>query len=68
MQAESKQKTKISIKTKLTLTIISVIAVIMVIFTILILRSYKKMFTEAVSDVGRSQDEKTATVYDSADG
>ena len=68
MQAESKQKTKISIKTKLTLTIISVIAFIMVIFTILILRSYKKMFTEAVSDVGRSQAEQTATVYDSADG
>ena len=68
MQAESKQKTRISIKTKLTLTIISVIAVIMVIFTILILQSYKKMFTEAVSDVGRSQAEQTATVYDSADG
>ena len=68
MQAESKQKTKISIKTKLTLTIISVIAVIMVIFTVLILHSYKKMFTEAVSDVGRSQAEQTSTVYDSADG
>lgn len=68
IQAESKQKTKISIKTKLTLTIISVIAVIMVIFTILILLSYKKMFTEAVSDVGRSQAEQTSTVYDSADG
>ena len=68
LQAESKQKTKISIKTKLTLTIISVIAVIMVIFTILILHSYKKMFTEAVSDVGRSQAEQTSTVYDSADG
>ena len=68
IQAESKQKTKISIKTKLTLTIISVIAIIMVIFTILILLSYKKMFTEAVSDVGRSQAEQTSTVYDSADG
>ena len=68
IQAESKQKTKISIKTKLTLTIISVIAVIMVIFTVLILHSYKKMFTEAVSDVGRSQAEQTSTVYDSADG
>ncbi len=68
IQAESKQKTKISIKTKLTLTIISVIAVIMVIFTILILHSYNKMFTEAVSDVGRSQAEQTSTVYDSADG
>ena len=68
IQAESKQKTKISIKTKLTVTIISVIAVIMVIFTILILHSYKKMFTEAVSDVGRSQAEQTSTVYDSADG
>ena len=68
IQAESKQKTKISIKTKLTLTIISVIAVILVIFTVLILHSYKKMFTEAVSDVGRSQAEQTSTVYDSADG
>ena len=68
IQAESKQKTKISIKTKLTLTIIGVIAVIMVIFTVLILHSYKKMFTEAVSDVGRSQAEQTSTVYDSADG
>ena len=68
IQAESKQKTKISIKTKFTLTIISVIFVIMVIFTILILHSYKKMFTEAVSDVGRSQAEQTSTVYDSADG
>ena len=68
IQAESKQKTKISIKTKLTLTIIGVIAIIMVIFTVLILHSYKKMFTEAVSDVGRSQAEQTSTVYDSADG
>ena len=68
IQSESKQKTKISIKTKLTLTIIGVIAVIMVIFTVLILRSYKTMFTEAVSDVGRSQAEQTSTVYDSADG
>ena len=68
IQAESKQKTKISIKTKLTLTIIGVISVIMVFFTLLILRSYKTMFTEAVSDVGRSQAEQTSTVYDSADG
>lgn len=67
-RAESSQKTKISIKTKLTLTIISVIAVIMVVFTILILHNYKKMFTEAISDVGRSQAEQTSTVYDSADG
>ncbi len=68
IQAESKQKTKISIKTKFTVTFISVIAVIMLIFTFLILHSYKKMFTEAVSDVGRSQAEQTSTVYDSADG
>ena len=67
-QIESKEKNTFSIKTKLTLTIIGVISVIMVIFTILILRSYKKMFTEAVSDVGRSQAEQTATIYDSADG
>ena len=68
LHAESKQKTKVSIKTKLTATIISFIAVIMVIFTILTLHGYKKMFTEAVSDVGRSQAEQTSTVYDSADG
>lgn len=68
IQAESKQKTKISIKTKVTFAVISVIAVIMVFFTILILHSYKKMFTEAISDVGRSQAEQTSTVYDSAEG
>ena len=68
MQNESKEHTKISIKTKLTFTIIGAIAVILVVFMILILRSYKTMFTEAVSDVGRSQAEQTATIYDSADG
>ena len=68
IKAESKQKTKISIKTKLTITIISAIAVIIIIFTMLILHSYKKMYTEAVSDVGRSQAEQTSNIYDSADG
>ncbi|MBR7064452.1 MAG: adenylate/guanylate cyclase domain-containing protein [Treponema sp.] len=67
-QAESKQKTKFSIKTKLMLTIISMISIIIAVFAILILTGYKTMFTEAVSDVGRTQAEQTATVYDSADG
>ena len=68
MQNKSKERTKISIKTKLTFTIITAIAIILVVFMILILRSYKIMFTEAVSDVGRSQAEQTAVIYDSADG
>ncbi|MCR5613306.1 adenylate/guanylate cyclase domain-containing protein [Treponema sp.] len=67
-QAESKEKTKLSIKTKLIFTIISAIAVILLVFTFLILTSYKTMFVEAVSDVGRSQAEQTANIYDSADG
>ena len=68
IKSESKQGMKISIKTKLTVIIIGAIAVIMVIFIVLVLNNYKVMFTEAVSDVGRSQAEQTATVYDSADG
>ena len=68
LQSSSKERTKSSIKTKLTITIISTIAVILVIFMSLILRNYKIMFTEAISDVGRAQAEQTATIYDSADG
>lgn len=68
MRSKSKERTRISIKTKLTFTIITAISIILVVFMILILRSYKIMFIEAVSDVGRSQAEQTAVIYDSAEG
>ena len=68
MQSVSKDRTKNSLKTKLTITIISTIAVILVIFMSLVLRNYRIMFTEAVSGVGGAQAEQTANVYDSADG
>lgn len=59
---------RLSIKTKFTFVITGVIIVILLAFMLLILNSYKKMFTEAVSDVGRAQAEQTAAVYDSAEG
>lgn len=59
---------RLSIKTKFTFVITGVMIVILLAFMLLILNSYKKMFTEAVSDVGRAQAEQTAAVYDSADG
>lgn len=62
------QKHRLSIKTKFTFVITGVIVVILLAFMLLILNSYKKMFTEAVSDVGRAQAEQTAAVYDSAEG
>ncbi len=68
MQENSKEKHGISIKTKLTFTSIFSITVILLIFMVLILRNYKTMFIEAVSDVGRAQAEQTANIYDSADG
>ena len=68
LQAESKEKTKFSIKTKLTITIITTIAVILASFTSLILKNYKSMFTEAVSDVGRAQAEQTSAVYEAGGG
>lgn len=68
LQSTSKERTKFSIKTKLTVTSMGTITVILVIFMSLVLRNYKIMFTEAISDVGRSQAEQTATIYDSADG
>ncbi|MCR4822411.1 MAG: adenylate/guanylate cyclase domain-containing protein [Treponema sp.] len=64
----SEFKRRLSIKTKFTIIITSVIAVILLTFMLLILNSYKKMFTEAVSDMGRAQAEQTAAVYDSAEG
>lgn len=68
LQSVSKDRTKNSIKTKLTITIISTIAIILLIFMILVLRNYRIMFTEAISGVGYAQAEQTANVYDSADG
>ncbi|MBP3771638.1 MAG: adenylate/guanylate cyclase domain-containing protein [Treponema sp.] len=59
---------RLSIKTKFTFVITGVIIVILLAFMLLILQRYKKMFTEAVSDVGRAQAEQTAAVYDSAEG
>ena len=59
---------RLSIKTKFTFAITVTIIVILLAFMILILGSYKKMFTEAVSDVGRTQAEQTAAIYDSAEG
>lgn len=59
---------KLSIKSKFTFVIIALIIVILFTFMLLILNRYKKMFTEAVSDVGRAQAEQTAAVYDSAEG
>ena len=68
-QTDTKEKiAKFSIKTKLTITIITTIAVILGTFTVLILRNYKSMFTEAVSDVGRAQSEQTASVYETGEG
>ena len=68
LQIEAKERTKISIKTKLTITIISTIAVILTVFTMLVLKNYRTMFTEAVSDVGRAQAEQTAAVYEAGGG
>jgi len=65
---DAKRKGRLSVKTKFTFVITSVIIIILLTFMLLILNSYKKMFTEAVSDVGRSQAEHTAEIYDSADG
>ena len=69
LQTHVKHKVRrLSIKTKFTFVITGVIIVILLTFMLLILNSYKKMFTEAVSDVGRAQAEQTAAVYDSAEG
>ena len=59
---------RLSVKTKFTFVITGLIIVILLAFMLLILNTYKKMFIEAVSDVGRAQAEQTAAVYDSADG
>ncbi len=62
------KKSKVSIKTKFFASVIGTLAVVLTTFVILILGGYKKMITEAVSDVGRTQSEQTAAVYESAEG
>ncbi len=67
IQSENKIA-RTSIKTKIILTFVLTISVILALFTAAILNAYKKMITEAVSDVGKTQAEQTAAVYDSAEG
>lgn len=59
---------RISIKTKLIFSVFGTITILLITFAILILRGYKNQITEAVSDIGRSQSEQTAAVYESAEG
>lgn len=70
LKSEENQDKKfhLSIKTKLTGTVILTITIILFSFTFVILKSYKKTIIESVSDIGRSQAEQTASVYDSAEG
>ncbi len=63
---EQKKSTKIKIK--LFITVIGTITIILVTFSIIILRRYNKMMTEALSNAGKTQAEQTAAVYDSAEG
>lgn len=67
IQSENKT-TRISVKTKILLAFVISISVILFSFMVTILNGYKKMITEAVSDVGKTQAEQTASVYDSAEG
>lgn len=67
IQSENKIA-RTSIKTKIVLTLVLTISVVLGLFTAAILNAYKKMITEAVSDVGKTQAEQTAAVYDSAEG
>lgn len=57
-----------SIKNKFFASVIGTLVVVLVALIVLILNGYKKMITEAVSDVGRTQAEQTAAVYESAEG
>lgn len=59
---------RFSIKTKISVTVISTITIILIAFMFIILTSYKKTITASVSDIGRSKAEQTAVVYDSAEG
>ncbi len=68
LKENDQKKSKVSIKTKFFASVIGTLAVVLTTFMILILNGYKKMITEAVSDVGRTQAEQTAAVYESAEG
>lgn len=70
LKNEKKQEKKfyLSIKTKITTTVIFTITLILSSFAFVVLTNYKKTITESVSDIGRSQAEQTASVYDSAEG
>lgn len=67
IQAESRGA-RSSIKTKIILTLVLSISAILALFAFTVLKAYKTMITEAVSDVGKTQAEQTAAVYDSAEG
>ncbi len=67
IQAESRES-RSSIKTKIILTLVLSISAILALFAFTVLKAYKTMITEAVSDVGKTQAEQTAAVYDSAEG
>ena len=67
-EEEDKKKKKISIKTKLTLSIIGAITVILFSFMVLILRRYQNLITETVTDAGRTHAEQTAAIYETAEG
>ena len=64
---ENKEK-KTKIKRKLFVAVIGTIFAILLTFSIIILRRYDKMMTEALSATGKTQAEQTAAIYDSADG
>lgn len=59
---------KLSIKTKLNVTVLSTITIILATFMSLVLNRYKDFMTAAVSDIGRSIAEQTASVYEENEG
>lgn len=65
---ETKNRIKTSLKSKVIFFVLGTIAIILFSFMFFILRGYKTSMTESVSDIGYSQAEQTASVYDSADG
>lgn len=59
---------KTSVKTKIILTLVLTTSVMLASFAFIVLNAYRTLITEAVSDVGKTQAEQTAAVYDSAEG
>lgn len=59
---------RLSVKTKFTFVITGLIIVVLLAFMLLILNTYKNMFTEALSEPGRIQAQKMAELYDKARG